>query len=373
MRILNRIKGCMYGGAIGDSLGYRVEFKTYPEIVDKYGDDGIRYLEYFNRKALVSDDTQMSLFTANGILNAITYQQMNGQELNLLEHIRLAYMDWLKTQLDGRKEHKGYNNNTWIINESDINKSRYPGSTCLHALSFYEGKGTMDNIINHSKGCGGVMRVAPIATIQGFDIDELSMIGAKAAALTHCHPLGYIPAYMLVCIINKCIYYNQYDCGEKSLLEIVEKALDNTCEAFKENEYIIQFRDKIRQAIDLTINSEMSDYMLISRIGLGWVGDEALAIAIYSALKYKDNFNKAIICAVNHDGDSDSTGSITGNILGAYLGLSEIPKELYENIELKEVINELSQDLYNGCLISRYSTIEDKIWKHKYIDKTYRL
>ncbi len=81
----------------------------------------------------------------------------------------------------------------------------------------------------------------------------------------------------------------------------------------------------IKKAIELS-KSSVESIEAISELGQGWIGEEALAILIYCDLKYRDNFKKAIITAVNQAGDSDSTGAITGNILGAYLGLKAIPK-----------------------------------------------
>ena len=96
-------------------------------------------------------------------------------------------------------------------------------------------------------------------------------------------------------------------------------------------------------------------------IGEGWIGEEALAIAIYSSLKYKDDFKKALICSVNHDGDSDSTGAICGNILGAYLGIDNIPKEWIDVIELKDLLENISIDLLTG-----YEESEE--WFEKYLE-----
>ena len=82
--------------------------------------------------------------------------------------------------------------------------------------------------------------------------------------------------------------------------------------------------------------------------GLSWPGEEALAIAVYCALKHRSGFRNAIIASVNHSGDSDSTGAIKGNILGAYLGLNSIPKEWVEKLELKGVIMQATDDLLIG-------------------------
>lgn len=110
----------------------------------------------------------------------------------------------------------------------------------------------------------------------------------------------------------------------------------------------------------------------IRELGQGWVAEETLAIAIYCALKYSNDFDKALIASVNHSGDSDSTGAVTGNILGAYLGLSGIPEKYLKNLELKNVILELADDLFNDCKITEYGSYHDEIWEQKYIYKSYR-
>ena len=80
-------------------------------------------------------------------------------------------------------------------------------------------------------------------------------------------------------------------------------------------------------------------------LGEGWVAEETLAIAIYCSLKYCDDFEKAIIASVNHSGDSDSTGAVTGNIMGAYLGLKNIPKKMVDVIELKDLMLYLAEKM----------------------------
>lgn len=117
----------------------------------------------------------------------------------------------------------------------------------------------------------------------------------------------------------------------------------------------------------------MDDLDAIRLLGEGGVAEETLAIAIYCSLKYSTDFNKAIVAVVNHSGDSDSTGAVTGNILGAYLGLKGIPQKYLDNLELKEIILEMAEDLYNGCQITEYGDYHDEIWEQKYIYKTYKM
>ena len=77
------------------------------------------------------------------------------------------------------------------------------------------------------------------------------------------------------------------------------------------------------------------------------MAEETLAIAIYCSLKYSDDFDKALIASVNHGGDSDSTGAVTGNIVGAYLGLKGIPLKYLAHLELRDVIFKIADELYS--------------------------
>ena len=115
----------------------------------------------------------------------------------------------------------------------------------------------------------------------------------------------------------------------------------------------------------------MDDLDAIHQLGEGWVGDEALAIAVYCALKYSGDIDSALIAAVNHNGDSNSTGTITGNIIGAQGGLSGIPAKYTEKLELRDLIIEVADDLWHDCRISEYGSERDPVWEQKYIEMTY--
>jgi ADP-ribosylglycohydrolase len=122
----------------------------------------------------------------------------------------------------------------------------------------------------------------------------------------------------------------------------------------------------LETAIRLSEN-ESADMENIPKLGKGWTGDEALAIAVYCALRHSNDFSSAVVAAVNHGGDSDSTGAITGNILGAWLGYDAIDNKWKRNLELKNVILEMADDLFNGCPLDEYYDIADPIWLCKYV------
>ena len=207
------------------------------------------------------------------------------------------------------------------------------GNSCLSALS--SGRmGTIEQPINSSKGCGGVMRATPVGL---FCRKEAAFqIACEYAALTHGHPSGYLSAGVLAQIIA-CIIEGA---------EIRDAVIDTLLVLDKYNGKE-ECDNAVRKALELA-NSDTDTGQAIKLLGEGWVGEEAIAIAVYCALRYRDDFRKALCAAVNHDGDSDSTGAITGNILGAHLGIKGIPAEWVEKIEMADTLIQIADDLLIG-------------------------
>jgi ADP-ribosylglycohydrolase len=324
----DHFRGCLLGGAVGDALGAPVEFLRFNQIIRKYGQEGIHDLETNSEGlALFTDDTQMTLFTAEGILRAYTRGNVKGI-CRPPAVVYNAYKRWLVTQGYPKVSEFAYDG--WLLGVSELHASRGPGSTCLSALLSRKA-GTIETPINNSKGCGGVMRVAPAGL--AFTGDKVFSMGAEFAALTHGHPSGYLSAGTLAQIIFNLIDGWELTAAVGDAMQELLKHKDHEeCSAC------------LRKALSL-VDSGLPDQQAIMKIGEGWVGEEALAIAVYCALKYPHDLSTALIAAVNHDGDSDSTGAITGNILGAYLGIIAIPLAWLEELELREVITELADDL----------------------------
>ncbi|MBO7393852.1 MAG: ADP-ribosylglycohydrolase family protein [Abditibacteriota bacterium] len=315
----DKFRGCLVGGAAGDALGYMVEFLTEERIFALLGEGGIREFALNDGKALISDDTQMTLFTASALL----------REGDIIANIADAYRLWRITQTE---KFTGKEYDEPLMSVRELWNRRAPGNTCMTAIR--DGcKGTMDNPINKSKGCGGVMRVAPIG-LAGFD----DMVGAKAAALTHGHELGYIPAACLVHMV-RCLARE-----DMPLRDAVEEAITAASLMFANKKHTGYFVDLTEKAMDLA-DSDTPDIDAIHTLGEGWVAEETLAIAVFCALRYENDFEKALIAAVNHNGDSDSTGAVCGNILGAHLGLDAVPQKFKDNLELYDLYIDLGTKL----------------------------
>lgn len=366
-KILDKYKGCLYGGAIGDALGYPIEFRRAEDIFTIYGGDGIQYYELFHGKALISDDTQMTLFTANGLLEGYTRLCLRGIMGKWQSYVELAYKDWLITQNEASETANMYCK-SWLLNVKEMYNRRAPGNTCLSALMAKK-CGNISEPINNSKGCGGVMRVAPVGLYlpkHCKNIEEVDQIGAEVAAITHGHQLGYVSAAALVHIISRCTF------SSMNLASIVTEAIETVVAIYKSKPYIDEFESTMNKAIYLT-HQDINDLDAIREIGQGWVAEETLAIAVYCTLKYPNDFVKAVTTSVNHDGDSDSSGAVTGNIMGAYLGRHKIPDKFIEPLELKEVIFEIAVDLFEDCKMSEYGDYHDDKWYLKYCTGEYSL
>lgn len=313
------IEGMIVGGAVGDALGAPIEFMRIEEIRRQFGPTGLTdYAEAYGRIGAITDDTQMTMFTLEGILFA-------GHPEEILPEIRDAYKRWYQGQAGAP-----YWGPSTLANIEPFVSRRAPGNTCLSAMAA-GGWGRTREPINSSAGCGGVMRVAPIAVLGPWGQDVFA-VAAEAAAMTHGDPRGYLPAGVLATLL-------------KGILEGMglREALSMAHQCFYSWECSAETRravwEPIRLALYLASESGAPTPARVEQLGGGWVGDEALAIALYAALTAR-SFTDGILVAVNHSGDSDSTGSIAGQILGAMHGEFAIPDWWRKQLEAGEVIRD---------------------------------
>ena len=387
-RVPDSIRGCLMAGAVGDALGYEVEFMSRRSILSRFGENGItKFALDRNGKALISDDTQMTLFTANGMLMGLTRGYMRGIGGRPEKYVYIAYFDWYYTQTGKKREMLNDDwHPTWLRNLPEMAHLRAPGNTCLSACeSLFRG----EKVQNNSKGCGGIMRVAPMALLDAgyasrnensYSIEELAEAGGEIAEATHKHPLGFLPASLLTVLLYKVIpmtakqVQEEIDSIVADTVNILDRIYKGKYDADKR-----YLKELTMKAVQLA-HSDISDADAIRQLGEGWVAEETWAIALYCAIRHIDSVEDAIIASVNHDGDSDSTGSVCGNIMGAIYGYEHIKernifcsegKKLEDVLELSEIILALADDLSTGCIISEYDPIdtpEKRQWYERYCE-----
>ena len=331
-----RVRGALLGGAIGDALGAPVEFDSLEMIRRTYGDEGITDFEpAYGRIGAITDDTQMTLFTAEGLLWT-SDPPLTVAPANPVTSVYRAYVRWLRTQ--GRRP-AGTDTDDPDIGLCalpELHSVRGPGTTCITALSSGQ-MGTVSERANHSKGCGGVMRVAPVGL---WCADDPFDLGCRTAAITHGHPSGFLAAGFLAELVAHLI-------ADASLDEAAASARASLAR-WPESAECLSAVDRALEFATMRAATPET----VAALGRGWVGEEALAIGLYCARTTED-FAFGVTLAVNHDGDSDSTGCIAGTILGARLGVDAIPQEWVERVELRDTITALADRLADTHLATQ--------------------
>jgi ADP-ribosylglycohydrolase len=327
LALQSRYRGCLLAGAAGDALGAAVEFDSLTEIRDRFGPGGIRdFAPAYGRLGAITDDTQMTLFTAEGLLRAAVCRAQSGA-CDAPSVVHRAYLRWLKTQ--GESSSLDVPMDGWLGPLRPLWSRRAPGLTCQSALVKAPSLG--QSARNHSKGCGGVMRIAPVGLVcppgQAFET------GSELAALTHGHPSSSLSAGLLADLIARLVAGDSLEAALAAAKAMLPARPDHG-----------EVLSAIEKAEGLVASGTPPAGKVVEVLGGGWVAEEALAIALYCVLA-TPSLEEAIVLAVNHSGDSDSTGSIAGNIAGVMRGVEAIPARWIADLELREEITAVADDL----------------------------
>jgi ADP-ribosylglycohydrolase len=302
-------RGCLLGGAVADARGYDV-------------------LE--GGKTLISDNTQMSSFTVDGLVWADQRAKRKGVYA-YIPCIFYSYQKWYYTQT-GNLADKDYSFilTGEILEYDELFARRGKGVTSLNALgeSIHNKYGSLTNRINNSKGCGCVMRVAPIGLYFRDNPDMAFKIGCESAALTHGHSDAIVSAgYISHLIALLAGGYSAYDGILLSLRKLNESDIESP-----------ECAGLVAESVRLSKDKKILPREAIESLGEGYIAPEAIAIATYIALKYRDNFEDAVQAAIDFNGNNDSIAPIVGNIIGSIIGSLEIPAKWILELELADLI-----------------------------------
>ncbi|SDW36386.1 ADP-ribosylglycohydrolase [Arthrobacter sp. yr096] len=336
----SRVYGSLLGGALGDSLGYEVEFDSLAAIRGRFGAAGLTSFGQLDGGSHFSDDTQMTLYTVDGLVEALEWAN-DGVAADEIACLWLAYLRWLGTQDVAVSASAPVPQPRWIDTQDVLRHRRAPGNACLSGLATGE-MGTVARPVNpDSKGCGTVMRSAPFGLIPHISREAVYKLSSDAASLTHGHPSARLSAAAFSLLIHNIVAGSDIRSAANEALVFVNGVPTKAPE----------LGGKLEAALQLSAEpTALGPEELISTLGEGWVAEEALAVGLYAVLSTSGNspaehFRKAIAVAINHNGDSDSTGSIAGNILGAHYGEQCLPADWLEALEAPEVIRGMADRL----------------------------
>ncbi|MBE4719656.1 ADP-ribosylglycohydrolase family protein [Pseudarthrobacter sp. AB1] len=342
----SRIHGCLLGGALGDSLGYAVESDSIEAIRRRFGPAGLTDLAGLDGGSHFSDDTQMTLYTVDGLVEVLEWAN-DGVGADANACVWLAYLRWLDTQGESAPPHAPAQPPRWIDGNEVLRHRRAPEETCISGLATGE-MGTVYRPVNSdSKDRGTVMRSAPFGLIPYIASDAVYKLSADAASLTHGHPSARQSAGSFSLLIHRLVAGDTMADAATAVLEEVRGLKDVAAE----------LPERLSAAIRCAGKGILTPEELVRQLGGGRAAEEAFAVGLYavlatapgadSTLSPQDHFRAAIALAVNHSGGSDSTGSIAGNILGAYYGEECLPPEWLDALEGPDVIRGMA-DLLVG-------------------------
>lgn len=296
---LNKGKGVIFGLAIGDAMGRLTEFMSLSSIKARYGEKGIQDLP---DPAPYTDDTQMSIAVAEALI------KVGEKDIeSIMEAVREEFIKWL---------------------HSPDTPKKAPGGTCLKGVANMErGIHWKESGIPNSKGCGSAMRAAPIGYLYQHDPGKLREVAHATGICTHGHPTAdaaCIGAAYLVKLALEGVQPDKMIPAALSFIDGISKKFD---EAILKIEKCLGWDDEEKA---------------LSYLGEGWVGEEAVALALYCLLRYPESYENVVIRGANTNGDSDSIASIAGSISGPYLGFGAIPDPWVTGIEKTEYLDDLA-------------------------------
>lgn len=320
---------CLLLGAIGDALGAPIEFNKAEYIERTYGVEPPEDLAFEGpAPARFTDDTQMTLFMAEGLHRALD-AGVAGKREAFRQIMADSLVDWLATQ-DRRVLEELEDSRSELLKFEDLHKRRAPGNTCLTSCYHMHRGGHLPDVdarINDSKGCGAIMRSAPFG-LWAESAEQAFGWALDSGVLTHCHPSGYLSGAYFAAMIFELARGQDFD----QAMARADALLAREPEA-QETQAAVEAARRVTRFGTLSFDDMVT-------LGEGWVGEESLAVALAVArtadISTQDGIREALWLAVRHSGDSDSTGAIAGNLIGAMCADEAMPARWLEQLEMRE-------------------------------------
>ena len=358
-------RGCLLGLAVGDAMGYSVDTKTWPQIQEDYGPNGLLGYDLVNGYADVTSHTQLAAFTCNGLLLGMTRGQVLGKMAPFVKYVEVAHKEWAMGQ---RRYDQPSRNYCWVFRIPELRRRHCTDTKMLDTLN-RQPLGTLEQPRNKYDGAGAVATAVAVGLFgdpNRMDQWEIDRLGAEAIALTHGSPMGFLPGAVIAHLISTLLRD-----AETPLNELVEQALAALEEQFG-REYV-QVKDicaLVRRAVYLGSGGNLNHVEALESLKCDTAA-EALAGAVYVSIACQEDFDGAMIAAVNHSGRSAAVACLTGAILGARLGGRALPEFYLECLEAGLVLVELADDLVQGCPMVKGNKLFDGDWDRKYLHGEY--
>jgi ADP-ribosylglycohydrolase len=360
-------RGCLLGLSVGDAMGYTVDTKSWAEIREDYGPNGLLGYDLVNGYAEVSSHTQIAAFTCNGLLLGMTRGQVYGKMAPYVMYAGLAQQEWAIGQ---RRYDQPTRNHCWVFRIPELRRRHCTDTRMVETLNRgmngVRGKlGTMEAPINHRDtpaSISAAVAAGLFADPNRMSQMEIDRLGAECVALTHGDPLAFLPGAVVAHLICRCL--RDHTTPLRALVEEALAALDD--QFGREYRQTAQVITCVKNALKLVDDFSVFPVDAMEKLKCD-TGADILAGAIYAALIYERDFDSAMIVAANHSGRSAAVGTVAGAILGARCGEEALPDFYMEGLEIATTLMELADDLIQGCPMTRGNKLFDGDWDRKYL------
>lgn len=347
-------RGCLLGLAAGDALGHTVDDKSWDEIQFCYGPNGLLGYDLQDSEyAQVSSYTQIAAFLCNGLLLAVSRGKTD-----YLRFAKVALKEWTRSQQFYRDPEESF---CWLAKLPQFRRRNCRDARMLDNLRL-EWWGTMDSPRNDNNAPGAI--TAGVATAMFYNEkrltpEQVGTLSAGLIALTHGNPESFLSGVVLSYALTGILQEPNIPLADQFLQAIAVMDGQFRNRFFQAEELALQ----LRRAIALSKSGTVSPQEGMEQLECMDTA-QCLAGAIFACLAYPNDFDSAIITAVNHSGFSAATGAITGAILGAKLGEAALPEFYLESLECNDALQILAEDILRAA--PTLSVFDDS-WDHKYV------
>ena len=353
-------RGCLLGLAVGDAMGYTVNSHTLAEIQEDYGPNGLQGYDPVNGYADVTSHTQLAAFTANGLLYGLTQGRAKGTMSPFINYIARSHWEWASSQAMMDRPARTV---CWLFKEKSLCR-RHCLDTRMKEIVLRKQFGTPEDRLNPITTPSSLTAAVGVGLFQdpeNMDQRECDRLGAEAVALTHGDPATFLSGAVVTHLISAVLR------SDAPLEELVEQAMESLREQF-DREYhrqVSQICSLIRQAMELSRDDKTLFVEAMEQLQCK-TGAQVVAGTVYALLAGEEDFDLSLIIAVNHSGASAAVGALVGAVLGARLGLGALPEFYLECLECRDILQELADDLCQGCPIEAGDVFFDDDWDGKY-------
>ena len=354
-------RGCLLGMAVGDAMGYTVDSRSWQEIKEDYGPNGLLGYDLVNGYANVTSYTQLAAFSCNGLLFGLTRGQMLGKMAPFIKYVALSGREWAASQRSWGRPPRSY---CWLLRKPEMCRRHCMDTRMLESLS-RERMGTIETPVNSHSGPEGLTAAIGVGLFYDqnrMEQEEIDRLGAEAVALSHGSPTAFLTGAALSHIISRLVSNSRIPL-KNVFLEAAEAVKEQFGHQYSQ---AFDFATLIRHAITYAQVNRGSHTEIMEKFGCDNAA-KVLAGAVYACLVSGGDFDRGLIVAVNHSGRSAAVGAIVGAILGLKLGEESLPEFYIECLEPAQVLQELADDLYTGCPMEMGNKLFDLDWDYKYL------